>query len=148
MTEHIRIRCQVLKTIAAIGPCNSAEAHKQLPHLDLVQVRKACQRLYSEDDELKVVGKEKIDGIGQLLSIYAVRGDDEPKEKKIYKKGSRTTPSNSEHLHRPMRFDKNKGRFIIRYRDRKINLLESLIGHTEGVMKDLLTGIINDLKNA
>ena len=145
MKEPIRIRCQVLKVIAAIGPCDSGQIHKELPDLSIAQVQKTCQRLSSEDDEIKIVAtRPRPHGDGRPWNVYVVRGEAEPREKKVYEKTGRK--SRDQLLQRPLHYDPSKGRVVIRYRDRKIALLQQFLPVLNGADKDLLIGIINDLK--
>ena len=148
MAEHIRIRCQVLKTIAAIGPCTIKEVREQLPHLEYKQIRKTCTRLYLQDDEIKVVGKRPNEKGGNPLNIYEVRGEDEHRSKTTDKRVGRKKPGYRDQLKQPMQYDQKKQRIIIRYRERKIELLKSFLDHVSDTRKDILIGIINDYEQS
>ena len=142
----IRIRCQVLKTIAAIGPCTTKEVGEALPHLTKQQIRTNCARLNNNDDALKVVGEKTNERGGRPFKIYQVRDDDEIKNPIKENKARSTTNTYSNQLQRPMHYDKAKRRIVIRHMDEKIKLLEVMIKYVSDTRLDLLIGIINDLK--
>lgn len=143
MAETIRIRCQVLKAYATHGPCTAKALEKYLPHLKPAQIQKTSLNLYHEDDELKVIGTvPRPSGTGTQLNVYQCRDAAEPRHKKHYKK----TGSKKSKLHIGAKLDLARGRMMIRFRDKKIALLERLAPTLTGTDKDLMIGIINDLR--
>lgn len=143
---NLRIRCQVLKVIAAMDQGTADDVHKHLPHLTKLQIQKALYDL-CEDDEIRKIGKlPRENSNGKPWNIYQIRDENIPidtSKKKVYKK---SRPTKSQQLQRPIKYDVKRGMMFIRYRDRKIKLLTKLLDRVENTDKDLLIGIINDLK--
>jgi hypothetical protein len=140
------MRCQVLRTIASIGPCGAEDIREHLPHFSIKQIQKTCSRLNRQDDEIKVVATTPSKNDGNPCKVYQVRGEDEERKIATKEQKSNAIQTRSTRLKTPMRYDKERERLIIFNRERKIELLESLKIHTADVRKDLLMGIIHDLK--
>lgn len=146
MTE-LRIRCQVLKVIAAMESGTAEDVAKNLPNLTPTQVQSTLNYLCN-DDEVRVIGKQpKVNSGGKPWNIYQTRDENLPKDtskKKTYTKTGRKT--HSQELQRPVRFDEDRGIMIVRYREKKIKLLTKLLTRVDGTDKDVLIGCINDYK--
>lgn len=144
---EIRIRCQVLKTIAAMDSGTAEDVAKHLPNLKPSQVQKALHHL-CDDDEVRKIGKVSRDGLGgRAFNLYQIRDEETQKDtsrKKVYKKTGRKDYGQS--LKRPAHRDPDRHLIVVLFREKKIRLLTKLLNLTHGTDKDLLIGCINDYK--
>lgn len=103
-----------------------------------------------EDDEIKVIDRKPNPIGGTNYNVYQVRGEEEERVKiKDTRVRSEATLKKKTHrakLQKSMHYDEKKARIIVFNRDKKIDLLTSLLKYVEGTRKDLLIGIINDYK--
>ena len=145
---RIRIRCEVLRAVAINGPCTVKQLHEKLPHLKYKQVQKACYHLVDED-EIKKTGVTEEKAVNNTpWPIYEVRTDESPTKGR--RKQSYRPPDPNRHitkLHKGLKFDEDKQRYIVKYRDNKIEYLSRLLLKERGDDKNLLIGMINDYNN-
>lgn len=136
----MRIKCQVLQVIAAKGPCSSLDVQQELPHLENEQVQKAIYNMLQQDRIFKADQVERIGSNGRPMFLYEVRENWEP-QKTTGMKSGRTNYAEklrSGHAHVGL------ADIAIKFRDKKIRLLQSLIKYTGDMERDLLIGILND----
>jgi len=144
---EIRIRCQVLKVIAAMTDGTADDVSRHLPNLTPQQIQKALYNLCN-DDEIRKIGEQSRDQEnGKPWNLYRVRDEGvaiDLSKKKFYKKSGRK--NYSQEMMRPTVWDSSKNRIVVRYRDRKLKLLNRFLTSVNGTDEDLLIGIINDYK--
>ena len=137
----LRIRCEVLRTLANIGPTDSKAVLKNLPDLKPEQVQKAIYRLLTQDRIEKIGVNEREGKTGRPLFVYKVRDEWEPANKTKEKKGRKTY---KEELRSSRKSESDSMPTVINYRDRKIRLLQKLLNIVSGTEKDLIYGILAD----
>lgn len=143
----LRIRCQVLKVIAGMDQGTAKDVHKHLLHLDAKQVQKALYELCMDDEIRKIGVVEREHCNGKPWNIYKCREENQPideSKKKIYKKSGRK--NKKQELQTSISFNAEKNIIMVKYRDRKIKLLEKMLPNISPQYKDLFIGIINDYK--
>lgn len=141
----LRIRCDVLKALAIHGPTTSLELAKYLPKLEAAQIRKAIYRLLDQDRIQKVGKAERSGSNGRPQFFCEVRDKDEWMPTRAKKTG----PKKGRQNYRESPKAPSAGTpAVVRFRDRKIRLLQRLMDHTSGAERDLLIGILADYGQA
>lgn len=135
----LRIRCEVLKALATHGPCTSKDIQGHTKGLTAQQIQKALYRLLDQDRIFKVGQADRQGKEGRPLFLYDVRDEWEPKQsKRTGKKKGRQNYQQSLRHSNPSVF------VVVKYRDRKIRLLQGLLDRVGGTDRDLIYGILAD----
>lgn len=138
----LRVRCEVLKTIAMLDNPTSEDVGNVLPDLKPKQIQKAIYQLLTQDRIFKTGQQERTGSKGRARFTYEARDDWEPKAKET--KSTETKAGRKNHSE-SMRTDGGNALGIVRFRDRKIRLLCRLADRASGSDKDLIIGILSDL---
>lgn len=141
----LRIRCQVLKVIAGMDDGTAEQVGLHLPDLTAKQVQKALYNLCTDDEIRKIGEQPRGQANGKPWNVYQCRDENTPidiSKKKYYKKSGRKDIK--QELQSSAKWDMDKNRMIVKYRERKLHLLNRLMTHVSGTDTDLLIGIIKD----
>lgn len=150
----IRNRCLVLGIIKVIQPCTILDVSNYIKtagnDLTYKQVASAFYQLACDDEIVHIDNSDQMLKNNKPAPIYKIR---EPGDVSlsIMKKTERKAPvkSNVHRLHAPMKFDDEKERIVIRFRDDKLKLLYRLKEYVNSDREsDLMAGIINDYENS
>lgn len=139
MAQQIRNRCIVLQAIAIHGPCTVKDLEAACPDLSPQQIQRAAYNLRESDDIIRVGQAPRHDGSGRPMLVLEVNpatpdGSKTP-EKSGRKSWRETLRSSQGGFNQPG---------MLRFRDRKIRLLQGLARVSGGTDKDLLIGMIKD----
>jgi len=123
---------------------------KHLPDLNVKQIQKATYSLLQQDRIRKQGKVPRIGNIGRPTFLYVCREDYEPiseeqKTEKVTPKRKlkiNKRPDHREYLRSPSGTEKFLG--TIKFRDRKVRLIQELIPKHSDTAKDLLIGMLSD----
>jgi len=132
----LRIRCEVLRAIAICNGATSETVHEMLPDFEPKQIQKTTYQFLTQDRIFKNRKKERSGATGRPRFIYIANANWEPAQKnKEVKKTGRKSHSES------LKTDGGESMPIVRFRDRKVRLLSSLINKVSGSDRDFPIGL-------
>lgn len=151
----LRVRCEVLRLLAIHGPCTSGEiVLASCGQLTAPQVQKALYRLLDQDRIRKTGEQRPRQGSdGRPMYLYEAREDWEPgqdssRERRRPKRGRKdyraslaaSSPGSLPDDDRPAQPFAG----LIKFRDRKVRLLQQYLARSSDTERDLLLGMLAD----